>query len=135
MKYLLDTNAWIGYLRNSAPGIISKLSQLSINDVYSCSIVLSELHFGALLATGKRAAQNLANLALLEKTYPSLPFDDAAAIDAAAIRFDLRKQGNTIGEYDVLIAAIARVNQFTLVTHNTGEFSRIPNLLIEDWQI
>lgn len=32
-----------------------------------------------------------------------------------------------------LIAAIAKANQLTLVTHNTREFIRIPDLLLEYW--
>ncbi len=39
-----------------------------------------------------------------------------------------------IGPYDAQIAAIALSNQFTVVTHNTPEFSRISGLVIEDWQ-
>jgi predicted nucleic acid-binding protein len=35
---------------------------------------------------------------------------------------------------DMLIAAIALANGLTLVTHNTAEFSRVPGLLLEDWQ-
>jgi tRNA(fMet)-specific endonuclease VapC len=35
---------------------------------------------------------------------------------------------------DTLIAAIALANDLTLVTNNTREFSRVPNLKIEDWQ-
>jgi tRNA(fMet)-specific endonuclease VapC len=34
-----------------------------------------------------------------------------------------------------MIAVIARRRQLTLVTHNTREFSRIPGLLIEDWEL
>jgi predicted nucleic acid-binding protein len=34
----------------------------------------------------------------------------------------------------IQIAAIALAESVTLVTHNTGEFSRIPGLQIEDWQ-
>jgi tRNA(fMet)-specific endonuclease VapC len=33
-----------------------------------------------------------------------------------------------------MIATIAVVNQMTLVTHNTREFSRVPGLALEDWQ-
>ena len=33
-----------------------------------------------------------------------------------------------------MIAAIALANDLTPVTHNTREFSRVPNLKIEDWQ-
>ena len=39
-----------------------------------------------------------------------------------------------IGPYDLLIAAIALANGCTLVTHNTQEFSRIPGLVLEDWE-
>jgi tRNA(fMet)-specific endonuclease VapC len=34
-----------------------------------------------------------------------------------------------------MIAAIARAHGLTLVTHNTAEFSRVPRLAIEDWQV
>jgi tRNA(fMet)-specific endonuclease VapC len=33
-----------------------------------------------------------------------------------------------------MIAAIALANHLTLVTHNTVEFSRVPGLVLEDWQ-
>ena len=39
-----------------------------------------------------------------------------------------------LGPYDLQIAAIALAEDLILVTHNTGEFSRIPGLRIEDWQ-
>lgn len=32
------------------------------------------------------------------------------------------------------IAAIALANDLTVVTHNTGEFGRVPVLLVEDWE-
>lgn len=34
----------------------------------------------------------------------------------------------------LLIASIALANNLTLVTHNTGEFSRVEGLVIEDWE-
>jgi tRNA(fMet)-specific endonuclease VapC len=40
-----------------------------------------------------------------------------------------------IGPYDLQIAAIALSNQLTVVTHNTAEFSRVPGLTVEDWEI
>ena len=65
----------------------------------------------------------------------SLPFDDAAAEPYGRIRADLTARGQTIGGNDMLIAAIALANGCTLVTHNTAEFSRVPGLVIEDWQV
>jgi len=38
-----------------------------------------------------------------------------------------------IEDADILMAAIALVNDLTLVTNNTSHFSRIPGLQLEDW--
>lgn len=45
----------------------------------------------------------------------------------------LEKQGNPISALDLLIAAIAIAHDLILVTNNTKEFERIPNLKIENW--
>ena len=82
----------------------------------------------------KPAANRAAADALLAP-HPSLPFNDAAADDYAAIRHHLESTGQMIGPLDMLIAAIALANGCTLVTHNTTEFSRVPGLVIEDWQV
>ena len=67
--------------------------------------------------------------------FVSLPFDDAAASVYAIIRAHLESAGTPIGPYDLQIAAIALANGLTLVTHNTREFSRVPGLLLEDWEV
>jgi tRNA(fMet)-specific endonuclease VapC len=38
-----------------------------------------------------------------------------------------------IGANDLFIAAHARSMSLTLVTNNTQEFRRVPNLIIENW--
>ena len=43
--------------------------------------------------------------------------------------------GTPIGPNDLLMAAIARSQNLILVTYNTSEFSRVPQLRLEDWQI
>jgi len=43
--------------------------------------------------------------------------------------------GTPIGLYDLLIAAIAIVNDLILVTHNTREFERVTELKLEDWEV
>jgi tRNA(fMet)-specific endonuclease VapC len=49
------------------------------------------------------------------------------------IRTDLAAQGKLIGPNDLMIAAIARTRQATLVTHNVGEFGRVARLQLENW--
>jgi tRNA(fMet)-specific endonuclease VapC len=45
------------------------------------------------------------------------------------------RRGTPIGPNDLVIAATALAHQVTLVTHNAAEFSRVPGLQLEDWQI
>ncbi len=49
----------------------------------------------------------------------------------ARLRYALRHA--PIGERDLLIAAIALANRLVVVTHNVKEFSRVPDLVVEDW--
>jgi predicted nucleic acid-binding protein len=59
---------------------------------------------------------------------------DLAVLDKAAEMYAaLRKAGQLIEDADLLIAAIAVVYDFTLVTNNTAHFSRIADLHVEDW--
>jgi len=47
---------------------------------------------------------------------------------SAKIQADLRKKGIEIGHTDTLIAGIAIINNFPLVTNNTNHFNRIKGL-------
>jgi tRNA(fMet)-specific endonuclease VapC len=133
--YLLDTNAWIGYLRQSHPGLLARLESHASSDVVLCSVVLAELHYGALRSAPNRLQHNFDLLTKLRSSFGSLPFDDAAAEVHGRLRADLAVRGVPIGPSDLMIAAIALSHGLTLVTHNTREFSRIPGLTSEDWQL
>ena len=132
MRFLLDSNCWVSYLRHPKSSIRSQLQQRPPTQVLTCSIVVTELRRGAL-----RSARPLHHLPIIEALlgqYISLPFDDSAAKTHARIRVDLEQLGLPIGPYDTMIAAIVLTHGVTLVTHNVSEFSRVPGLLIEDWQ-
>ena len=62
-----------------------------------------------------------------------VPFDGNDAIAAGEIGQFLEKAGTPIGPYDLQIAAQGLARGYTVVTHNTGEFSRVPNLQVIDW--
>ncbi|HLP47269.1 MAG TPA: PIN domain-containing protein, partial [Candidatus Kapabacteria bacterium] len=62
-----------------------------------------------------------------------IPFGDKEIMDYAKIRAHLEKIGKIIGPNDIIIAAIALSHGATLVTHNTKEFERVQDLLVEDW--
>ncbi|MBI5005607.1 MAG: type II toxin-antitoxin system VapC family toxin [Nitrosomonadales bacterium] len=133
MLYLPDTNVWIHHL-NPAPSIVkTKLQAHSPSQVILCDVVKAELYYGAYKSA--RSEANLAVLATLFASFNSYPLDGEAARLSGEIRADLARKGTPIGPYDVQIAAIALVNDCVLVTHNTGEFSRIEGLKLEDWEV
>jgi tRNA(fMet)-specific endonuclease VapC len=132
MTYLLDTNVCVQYLRGRNLPVLQRLQMTPMQDVQVCSVVKAELYLGALRSA--KPAQNRANVDAFLRPYLSLAFDDAAAEVHALIRHQLETAGTPIGPHDLQIAAIALTNGLTLVTHNTAEFSRVPGLVIEDWE-
>ena len=98
------------------------------------TIVLFELRYG--IARSARPQENAAILAaFLTLDVSPWPFELEDAEEAGDIRAELERAGTPIGPYDVLIAAQARRRGALLVTANTGEFTRVPGLRIEDWTI
>lgn len=135
MKFLLDTNTCIGWLRQNQASIIARLQAQLPTDIVLCSVVVAELLFGVERSAPAHRAHTALRVEQLRQMFVSLPFDDVAAEHYARIRADLTARGLMIGGNDLQIAAIALANRCTLVTHNVAEFSRVPGLTIEDWQI
>ena len=133
MKYLLDTNACIQFLRRRESPVKRKLMSVDFASVTLCSVVKAELYFGAQRSTLPQ--EEIARLNGFLGYFASLPFDDAAAEVYGRVRAQLAQQGALIGPNDLLIASIALANGATLVTHNTVEFQRVTGLLLEDWQV
>ena len=130
--YLLDTNVCIQFLNGTSENIKTNLQQHTPAEISLCSIVKAELSFGA--RHSQQVERNLSRLKQFFAPFASLPFDDRCAEEYAQIRADLSRQGKIIGPNDLMIAAIARVHDAILITHNMGEFSRVTNLRLEDWQ-
>ncbi len=133
MLYLLDTNTCIAYLNRSSQAVFDHLLEQSPEDVCVCDVVKYELYYGAY--RGTCTEKNLEKLQVFFGEFVSLPFEGKAAEICGAIRAKLQAKGTPIGSYDFQIAAIALANGLTLVTHNTKEFERVPELLIADWQV
>lgn len=132
MRWLLDTNAVSRYLADKDVALTQKIKSKTTREVCICSIVKAELLYGAW--NSNRIVEKLAELKQVFEDLSSFDFDDAAAGEFGKLQAYLSQQGCRIGPNDTLIAAIALANDLTLVTHNTREFSRVPNLKIEDWQ-
>ncbi len=130
MKYLLDTNTCIAFLKSNQAAT-TKIRSIGIEKLLLCSVVKVELWFSACKSERIAANQNVLNEFFMQ--FSSIPFDDKAIGHYGEIRALLTKIGKPIGANDLLIAAIAKANQLTLVTHNTKAFIRAPDLLLDDW--
>jgi len=132
MTWLLDTNACIHILKCTSESVIERFSQQSPRTIRLCSVVKAELLYGA--RKSHRVAQNLANLERFFSPLMSIGFDDSCAAEYGLLRADSSRAGTPIGANDLMIAAIARHFDLTVVTHNVGEFSRVVGLRVEDWE-
>ena len=83
MQYLLDTNAWIVYLKDPNSSIRAKLASISPQQVITCSVVLSELLHGA-EKYGNRL-QRLNIIKSLLAPFPCVPFYEVDATYYATI--------------------------------------------------
>ncbi|MBW2341516.1 MAG: type II toxin-antitoxin system VapC family toxin [Deltaproteobacteria bacterium] len=131
MRYMLDTDTCITLIKNRPEAMRVQLSRLSPDEVGISSIVTAELWFGVALSQKKK--QNQAALkdfldyaTILDWPYKACPI-------YGQIRAGLQKKGTPIGAMDMLIASHALLLDAVLVTNNTKEFGRIPDLKIENW--
>jgi tRNA(fMet)-specific endonuclease VapC len=133
--YLPDTNVFSRFLRGGEVNEALRdrlLAELSFCRV--SAIVLSELEYGA-AKSGKPTHRE--RVAQLRRILPDVaPFDADAAAYAGSVRAylaTLKPNAQPIGAYDALLAGHALALGAGVVTGNTGEFSRVPGLIVEEW--
>ena len=128
MKYLLDTNIIVDHLRKKK--IIDE-KELEVGAVISI-ITLGELLYGVYKSDdpGKTLTKLEENLSLLSLGIENLNY--SITVEFSKIKADLEKSGQRIEDFDLLIAATAKVLNLTLVTRNLDHFKRIKGLKIAD---
>ena len=130
--FMLDTNALIAAARHPDWPIRERIRQHLGVDLCISAITYAELEYG--IRKSAKPEQNRLAVNQLLLGIHILDFDQRAAAHFGDIIATLERQGRRIGDRDTLIAAHARSLNCTLVTHNTGKFTRVPGLRVEDWQ-
>ena len=131
MRYLLDTNICIYIAKHKPPSVLAHLQRLKSGDVGMSVITHLELVYGAWKSQQREA--NLQRLQSVERLIPVLPMDASTGRHYGEVRAALERKGTPIGAHDMLIVAHALSLGLTLVTNNTREFRRVPQLVVENW--
>lgn len=131
IRYMLDTDICIALIKNRPEAMRSRLSRLSPEEVGISGIVAAELWFG--VEHSQKKKQNTAALKDFLEYVSLLDWPCEASKTYGQIRAGIQKKGTPIGAMDLLIASHALFLDAVLVTNNTKEFERIPDLKIENW--
>src|SRR5437763_495788 len=132
MRYLLDANSCVDYLRHGQRSrLAARMRTEPVGNLFVCSIVRSELIYGALRSHDPVDA--IRKVDEFCAGFFSFPFEDQAADLCGELRAHLAGLGTPIGPNDTMIAGIALAHGLTVVTNNVREFVRVPGLRVEDW--
>ncbi len=138
--FLLDTDHLVIMQRNAQPEadrLRQRMTQFKQTDFFVSIVSIHEQMLGAnkyvsqarTRASVIRGYQMIETALLDYSQFQILPFDEPAAI-----KFDeLRQAGVRIGTMDLRIAAIALSNECTVLTRNSVDFDKVPDLQVDDW--
>jgi predicted nucleic acid-binding protein len=130
MTYLLDTNICIYFLKRHS-GIINRFAQCLDDEIAISIITLAELQFGA--HNSIQVENNIKRIKFFLERVQLLDLTPKTTDIFARIKALLRKSGNIIDDFDILIGATAIENNLTLVTDNERHFSRIEKIRMVNW--
>jgi len=130
MRYLLDTNILIAAMKG-VEKVRDKLVTMPLSDLLLSPVVLGELQLG--VEKSQHREKNAARFARLVEGIQLAGLDAETSRHYGQIRAELERLGKPIGANDYWIAAQGRALGAVVVTDNTGEFSRVSGLQIENW--
>ncbi len=125
----MDTNICIYFIKGKF-GLKEKFRTIKNENRFISEITLAELKFGVQNSSSPKKNQSVLDDFLtgiqIIPIYNSL---DLYAEEKAR----LRKKGEPIDDFDLLIGVSAIANGMILVTNNESHFRRIKNIEIENW--
>jgi tRNA(fMet)-specific endonuclease VapC len=137
--YVLDTDI-VGFVQQAHPIVLQHLQTMSSADTVATTIVTIEEDIGGWLPACRRAQDGAARMQAYTRLQKALLFYQRVTWlpfnDAAAMIFDqLRAKKLRLGTNDLCIAATTLSVSGILVTRNSKDFRRIPDLILQDWTI
>ena len=129
-RYLLDINTASYVIKGNIPRVRERLLKVPMAQLAISSVTEAELLFGA--ARKPEAVRLKVAVEEFLLRVEALPWDSKAARHYADLRATLERNGNPMGNLDMMIAAHALAAEAVLVT-NDHSFRRLGKLKLEDW--
>ena len=130
VRYLLDTNTASYIIKGNIPRVRERLLKVPMSEVGISVVTEAELRFG--VARLPQAAKLGVAVEEFLLRVEVLSWDSDCAQRYAEIRARLEREGDPMGNLDLMIAAHALAAEATLVT-NDRVFRRVKGLRQEDW--
>lgn len=132
IKYLLDSSVINDFVLGDE-NVLFRMKQVSPSDIAISSLTLMDIHYGIGM-NPQHAAEIEPIMTTLLAAISVLNFNQYDAIEAANIRTSFKRQANTIGSYEVLLAGSALHHNLTLVSANPQAYAKIEHLRLENWR-
>lgn len=128
--YCIDTNIIIDILRGERD-VLTKVDKLllSSTDVFITAITLCELYKGAYGHINPD--KKIAEVKSFISNFGLLSLDEKSCEEFGKLGSEVKKNGKIVSEFDLIIAAIVRSNNLTLITRDK-DFDRI-GIKVEIW--
>ena len=135
---VLDTNVLSALMRTEPDAaVVSWLDRQSPESIWTTAVTVLEVRFGLeLLAEGRRRQHiEMAFAQMLQQDLQNrvLPFDRAAAEEAARLAARRQRSGRPVDFRDTEIAGIVLIRRATLATRNLRHFEDLEIALVDPW--
>ena len=120
----------ISFLRDKH-SVAEKIDHVGIENCYISEVSIIELTYGAYTST--KIDKHLGEVNQVENLFEVIPLYTAIKIFAQE-KVRLRKEGNLIPDFDLVIGSTAVANNVIMVTNNTKHLGRIKGIKIENWR-
>ncbi|MFB9994708.1 PIN domain-containing protein [Deinococcus oregonensis] len=131
MEFLLDTNVVSNFFKRQ-PAVMVHFGRVTPAQLAISAVTVMEIEYGFERQPAARGRFS-AVWAAFQADVTVLPYGSRDAVATAGVRAHLAAKGQPIGPFDLQLAGTALAHGLTLVTHNTGEFARVPGLKLQDW--
>lgn len=128
-QYLLDTDICIAFLKGKY-NLLEKTEKVGFDNCFVSEITIGELTYGAYYSD--RIEKHKEEVIKTKKLFQIVPIFECLDFFGKE-KAKLRREGNFIHDFDLLIGATAVHFDMIMVTNNEKHLSRISGILIENW--